>query len=579
MDPALTEKIKASVDIVDVIKEYIPLKQAGRNFKATCPFHAEKTPSFMVSHEKQIFHCFGCGVGGDSVTFLMKHDNLTFIEAIKILAGKAGINIPESGSSGRSSGYTSKLYEITDTACRFYERYLFTKEGRAAWAYLTKRGLSITDIKKFRIGFSPSSWDMLHKFLTGKGFTEKNMETAGLIIKKEGGGCYDRFRERIIYPIMNETGKIVGFGGRTIKEIEPKYMNSPETPIYRKSLILYALNLSKRNIIKQKRAIIVEGYMDLITLFQFGFDFSVATLGTATTPMQLRLLKRFSSELIFAYDADKAGEGATIRGIEEALKMGFNVKVVELPKGNDPEEVLRLKGRDAMAGLIEKAPDFFNFRIKILEREYSPHDNAEKIKIVRAVLSTIRYIPGALEKMAYIKQLSERYSIPEETLRLELKNFKKDYNLNPASPSNFQKNFSQEGKVMKIILSGGELSCKARRHLKLEDFEDENLKGIMRLLIKLGHEQDIKIDALLNEVAEEKWRSIITGILLEEPDGFSQDALLDEFILKAVKKRQRRKERELLEEIKTEEKNGNLNRVKEKQREYEELIRGTSKIG
>ena len=568
---AFTEKIKASVDIVEVIKEYIPLKQAGRNFKAVCPFHSEKTPSFMVSHEKQIFHCFGCGAGGDSVTFLMKHDNLTFMEALKILADKAGIAIPK--GSGESSAYTSKFYEIMELACRFYERYLFTKEGKSAWAYLTKRGLTMDEIKKFRIGFAPSSWDFLYKFLIEKKFAQKDLETVGLIIKKENSGFYDRFRERIIYPIMNETGKIVGFGGRTITEREPKYLNSPETPIYRKGMILYALNLSKKNILKQKQALIVEGYMDLISLFQFGFDFSAATLGTAVTPMQLRLLKRFSSELIFAYDADKAGEGATIRGIEEALKIGFNVKVLEFPRGNDPEDFVRRNGRDAMDALIKNAPDFFGFRIKALEREYSSHDNTEKIKIVRALLSTLRYVPGALERMAYIKKISERYSIPEETLRIEFKNFNKDYKSDPASAPAFLKSPSQEKEVIKIILSGGDLSSKARKYLKAEDFEDENLREIMRHILKLDCGQDIKIDSFLNGLSQEKLRSAITGLLLEESEGFSQDALLEEFILKAAGKKQRQKARVLLEEIKMEEKRGNLNIVREKQREYEELIR------
>ncbi len=578
-NPAITEKIRTTVDIVELINEYIPLKQAGRNFKANCPFHSEKTASFMVSREKQIFHCFGCGAGGDSVTFLMKHESLTFAEAIRILAKKAGVSIPE--TSGESSHHFSKLYEIMEMAARFYERYLFTQEGKIAWAYLSKRGLSMATIKKFRIGFSPSSWELLYKFLAGKGYDPKDLASVGLITRKGNGSYYDWFRERIIFPIMNGMGHVVGFGGRTIQKLEPKYLNSPETPIYRKGMVLYGLNFARNRIIKEKKVIVVEGYMDLISLFQSGFDFTVATLGTAMTPMQLKLIKRFLPELFFAYDADKGGEEATIRGIEEALKLDFNIKVLELPPGKDPEEYLRSSGGEGIAGLIKNAPDFFDFRIKMLENTYRLDDSMGKIKIVRAVLSMLRSITGALERVVYIRKLSDRYSIPEETLRIELKSFKEGYKAKDLSPLRQPKGFSQEREIARIILSGGELSGKARKYLTPEDFEDEELREIMRIVLKFDHKIELKTELLLNEITDERYRSSVTGLLLEEPPylnpgtGFSPGELLDEFILMVYKKRHSRKVKSMLEEIKKEEKNGNLETIREKQREYEELIRAS----
>lgn len=560
VNPALLEKIKTSVDIVELIKEYIPLKQAGRNFKAICPFHREKTPSFMVSPEKQIFHCFGCGAGGDSVTFLMKHEKLNFGEAVRMLASRAGIKIPQ--ASAKDSAYISRLYEIMEVSAGFYERYLFTKDGRASWAYLIKRGLTINEIKKFRIGLSPSSWDLLYKVLSSKGFTPREMETAGLVLKKGNGYC-DRFRERIMFPIMNEWGKVVAFGGRTIKDVQPKYINSPETPIYRKGMVLYGLNFAKRKILKEKKVMVVEGYMDLISLFQSGFDFSVSSLGTALTPMQLRLLKRFSQHIILAYDADKGGEEATFRGIEEALRLGFSINVLEFPEGNDPEEYLHNYGAEDMARLIKNSPDFFNFRIKSLEKIY-----ADKIKIVRSILSMIRHIPGALEKNFYIRHLSERYSIPEETLRIEIKNLKRDYRDGEDYLSKNTAGFSQEREVMKIVLRGGELSAKARKYLEPQDFEDRDLREIAHLVFKSGYEA---LD--LNRIAQERLRSTITRLLVEDLERFSPDELLDEFILRAIKKRKMKKANSLLEEIKIEERKGNLVGVRKKQREYEELIR------
>ena len=580
LTPDLVEKIKSSIDIVELVKEYVPLKQSGRNFKAVCPFHAEKTPSFMVSREKQIFHCFGCGVGGDSVTFLMKHENLTFVEAIKFLAERLGIDIPAEGR--RVPDHTARLYEIMEMAARFYERYLFTPQdkipedkiskGNLALAYLIKRGLTMPEIKKFRLGLASFSWDSLYKFLGSQGISLQEMERAGLIIKKISGGYYDRFRERLIFPIMNEGGKVVALGGRILNQGEPKYLNSPETPIYHKGLVLYGLNLAKARIAKEKKVIVVEGYMDLISLFQFGFDFTVATLGTALTPMQLKILKKFSPEIILAYDADKGGEEAVSRGMEEALRMGFGVRVLDLPQDNDPEDYLRSQGREALARLLKEAPDFFTFRIKMLERDLNPREVRDRLKIIRVILLLLKCLPSELDRMVYLKRLAEKYSIPEETLRIEFSNLKESRDIFLLSPPKRPKGFSREREVVKIILGGGELSLKARKYLGPEDFEEEDLKRIMALYLKLSPGEELRGEALLNLVEEEALRNVITGLLLEETEGPGPESLLDEFILKIMKERREKKARGILEEIKREEEAGNLIRVRAKQREYEELI-------
>lgn len=571
LTPDFVEKIKSSIDIVELVKDYVPLKQSGRNFKAVCPFHAEKTPSFMVSREKQIFHCFGCGLGGDSVTFLMKHENLTFVEAIKFLAGRLGIDIPV--EDRRGPDHTARLYEIMEMAAKFYEQYLFTPQGKAALAYLMiKRGLSMPEIKKFRLGLAPFSWDSLYKFLGAKGVSVQDMERAGLIIKKVSGGYYDRFRERLIFPIMNEGGKVVALGGRILNQGEPKYLNSPETPIYHKGLLLYGLNLAKARIAKEKKVIVVEGYMDLISLFQFGFDFTVATLGTALTPMQLKILKKFSPEIILAYDADKGGEEAVSRGMEEALRMGLGVRVLDLPQDNDPEDYLRRQGREALARLLKEAPDFFTFRLKMLERDLNPREVSDRLKIIRVMLLLLKCLPSQLDRTVYLKRLAEKYSIPEETLRIEFSNLKETRDIFLLSPPKRPKGFSREREIMKIILGGGELSLKARKYLGPEDFEEDNLKRIMAIYLKLSPGEEFRGEGLLALIEEEALRHTITGLLLEEAEGPGPESLLDEFILKIMKERREEKARGILEEIKREEEAGNLIRVRAKQREYEELI-------
>src|SRR5712692_5877667 len=359
---SFAERVKQQADIVRVVGEYVRLKKSGQNFTGLCPFHSEKTPSFAVHPVKQIYHCFGCGVGGDVFSFVMAMDKCEFPEAVRAVAEKCGIPVPRprerSPEERRENQQRTALVEIHREAAAFFARQLeTTAEGKAARAYLEDRGLDAESVARFGLGYAPSGGDVLCRHLKQK-FAEKLLEISGLVVRDPGGRLYDRFRRRIMFPIANESGKVVAFGGRALGDDLPKYLNSPETPIYSKSAVLYHLDRAKDALRQRDFAVLVEGYMDTISVARAGAANVIASCGTSLTETQTTLLGRFTRRVVVNYDPDTAGQAATERSLAILLEQGCDVRVLALPGGADPDKFIREQGAEAYRKLLEQAPAY-----------------------------------------------------------------------------------------------------------------------------------------------------------------------------------------------------------------------------
>jgi DNA primase len=349
------DEVKQKIDIVEIIGRDIKLTKAGRTFKGLCPFHGEKHPSFYVYPEQQSWHCFGCNNGGDVFSFVMKKQNIDFGEALRQLAQKAGVVIPSRFEPGAESGEKQRLYDVNQAAAQYFHNLLINSAaGKKAQEYIAKRGFTEDTVKDFQLGYSANSWDALKKYLSERDYTEKEMLTAGLIIEAEGKKPHDRFRNKLMFPILDVRGRVTGFGGRVLDDSLPKYINSPQTPLFDKSSTLYGINLARDNIREKEAAIIVEGYMDVITAYQNGFNNVVASMGTAVTEKQVNILKRLTHNLILAMDADAAGEEATLRAVGYENTLDAEVRVIIMPPGKDPDDVIK-EDKKNWQKLVEKA--------------------------------------------------------------------------------------------------------------------------------------------------------------------------------------------------------------------------------
>ncbi|MCR1952520.1 MULTISPECIES: DNA primase [unclassified Clostridium] len=411
----ILEKVKEQNDIVDVISESVRLKRSGRNFSGLCPFHNEKSPSFSVSQDKQIYKCFGCGESGNVITFVMKNKNMPFVEAVKYLADR--VNITIESDKGRISPAAKKrelLYKVNVEAARFfYSNLRLTKEAKE---YFLNRGIKEETIKRFGLGFAKDSWNNLLFHLRKLGFKDDLLLEAGLISTSERtGNKYDRFRNRVIFPVFDYRGKVIGFGGRVLDDSKPKYLNSPETLVFQKGTNLYGLNFAIKSKMQERYFIIVEGYMDLITLHQYGITNVVASLGTALTTNQARLLRRYADKVIISYDADIAGQAATMRGLDILKEAGFDVRVLSIPQGKDPDEYVRSNGKDAFIKLINNAEGLIDYRLKKAEEGINIKDSNDLIKYGKRVTEILASV-NSIEKDVYIKKISENTGIREQTL-------------------------------------------------------------------------------------------------------------------------------------------------------------------
>ncbi|MGE5197405.1 MAG: DNA primase, partial [Deltaproteobacteria bacterium] len=485
----ILEDILSRVDIVEVISGYMPLKRAGRNFRALCPFHHEKTPSFMVSADRQIYHCFGCGAGGNAFNFLMQYERLEFPEAVQALANKAGIALPQDQKlDEKSSGLITQLYGINETVASFYENILNSHSG--AKTYLLKRGINEPTVKLFKLGYAPESWDALINHSRARGLSLSMLEKAGLVLCREGGGYYDRFRSRIIFPIFDVKSRPIGFGGRILEKSGDmaKYVNSPETPVYTKGKNLYGLNFTKEAIRESDFAVIVEGYLDLIIPYQHGLHNIAATLGTALTLEQVRLLKRYTHNVVVVYDPDAAGQAAALRSLDIFIEEGMHVRVVSLPEGFDPDLYVRKYGGTNLGEKVRNAQDLFDYQLKILKSRHNIKEAEGKRKIASEMLITIKKVTNAILRSEYIKNLSEELGVAQHYILEEFNKIKdgKTYSDAVTLPKNKLPDINPTEKLLvKLMLEEHDLINRIRQHLEPADFQDERTFRIVSTMFEL----------------------------------------------------------------------------------------------
>lgn len=426
----LIDEIRNKNDIVDVISQYVTLKRSGRNFFGLCPFHKEKSPSFSVSPDKQIFHCFGCGVGGNVFHFLQKIENISFLEALESLANQAGINLPtlDNAVDDKLIRLKSKVYKINEIAANFYHERLYKSESKQAQDYIKKRRLDNKTLKNFLIGYS-GNFNELYMELKRQGFTEEEILASCLVNKNENGKYIDRFRRRLMFPIQDTRNRIIAFGGRVLDDSKPKYINSPENIVYHKGRHLFGLNIAKK--VEIKKIIIVEGYMDAISLHQRGIHNAVASLGTALTEQQGRLLRKSSEQIIIGYDADGAGQAATLRGLEILQNLGCDIRILQIYGAKDPDEFVTKYGPERFQKCVDNAISLVEYKIKMLKQKLNLENTNDKIKFLNEIAKVLAKVTNNIEREVYIEKISSDYHISKEAIYSEINKllYKKKDNL------------------------------------------------------------------------------------------------------------------------------------------------------
>ena len=413
----ITELVERS-DIVDVVGSYVRLgKKSGSNLFGLCPFHSEKTPSFSVSPDKQIYHCFGCGKGGGVISFIMEIENLSFPEAVEFLARRAGMPIPEQQNDAESRK-RERMLALNRDAARFFYEQLSSPGGQAARDYMAKRRIGAATAKNFGLGFAPNSWDSLRNAMKARGYTDFEMADAGLLRKRENTGFYDTFRNRLMFPVIDVRGNVIGFSGRILGDGEPKYMNSPETLVFNKSRNLFALNLAKKS--KSGYIILSEGNIDVVSLHQAGFDSAVASLGTSLTPEQARLLSRYTGEVIIAYDNDAAGQKAAQRAIGILEKLDLKVKVLRMSGAKDPDEFIQRKGADAFRNLLSESENQVDYRLRGVTDKYDLTVDEQKVAFLKEAIELVARLPNEVERQVYALRVASLAGVAPEAVTGEV---------------------------------------------------------------------------------------------------------------------------------------------------------------
>ncbi len=555
------EEIKGRIDIVEMISDYVHLKKSGQNWKGLCPFHTEKTPSFMVSPAKQIFHCFGCGSGGDIFTFLTKYESLTFPEALSMLAKRAGVTLKVSQKSAVQAGEKETLLNMHKDAADFFRQSL-TANGKAA-AYLKDRGIDRKSLDDFGIGYSPKSWNGLLNHLSRKGYKPEMIKKSGLVVQGNKGQ-YDTFRDRIMFPIHDLKGDVVAFGGRSMDGSEPKYLNSPETPIFNKGRVLYGLALAKDSIKKNGNALFMEGYLDVIAAHMFGFTHAVAALGTALTPDHGRLIKRFVEDVIIVFDSDQAGIKASKRAAGVLLESGLEVNMLSVPENEDPDSFLRINGKEAFEELLKEPVSVIDFFVK--------HGGKKHI-VADEVFEIVAKIPNEILQEDYITSLSEKIHVDEERVR---ERFKKKRKLLKSGHKRQQPEIKfrkprqrpqNEIYFIQLLLQMSGRVDEISGKINLDDFEDPVLRGIFEKIVNGSHDFS---DLLLKCEGEEK--DILISISLrdelEEPEKVLSDCI------SWIKENKRKKlVKELQSKIREAESKNDLALLKKLQTEFQKLLK------
>ncbi len=563
----LIQQIKESNDIVDVISESVRLKKSGRNYSGLCPFHNEKSPSFSVSSDKQIYKCFGCGEAGNVISFVMKTKQMPFVEALEYLANRA--NIEFTSASTEKDNKKDLFYKINVDAAKYY--FYNLTQNKKAREYFLKRDITESTIKRFGLGYSQDSWHSLLNYLKKKGYKDEDILKNGLIIKSEKGNYYDRFRNRVMFPVFDYRGKVIGFGGRVLDDTKPKYLNSPEGPIFTKGVHLYGLNFAIKGNLQERTIIIVEGYMDCISLHQQGITNVVASLGTALTTSQAKLIKRFAHKVIISYDADTAGQMATLRGLDILRKEGLEVRVIIVPKGKDPDEFVRSNGREAFQKLIDDALPLIDYRLRKAKEGIDFRDSVSLIEYAKRVTDILVDL-NPIEKDVYVKKIAEDTGIREQAL-YDLLGKELSKNLADSKEMNNMGYIGQklhiepayikaERALLKFMSNIDENYSVISTSVLSSDFILDSHKKIYSLIkeaVEKG-EQNINkyVEAHCKDVESAKEYVLIQEISAE--DVASDDSkLLEDYILQVKKHPLEEKKKQIIQKLKSCEKKGLIN--------------------
>ena len=519
--------MRERIDIVDVISNYVKLKRSGSNYVGLCPFHNEKTPSFSFSRNKQMYYCFGCGAGGNVFTFIMEYENFSFVESVKYLAERAGVDLPAEEYSSvvkREADLKTRLYDIYKTAANYYYYQMRTEQGKKAYEYLKNRELSDETIKQFGLGYSNIYSDDLYRYLKSKGYDDEILHKSGLLTYDEKRGVHDKFWNRVMFPILDVHNKVIAFGGRVMGDGMPKYLNSPETPIFDKSRNLFGLNIARQS--RTRKLLLCEGYMDVIALHQAGFNNAVASLGTAFTSQQASLIKRYAEEVYLTYDSDQAGTKAALRAIPILKEAGLTAKVINMRPYKDPDEFIKALGKEEYQKRIEQAMNSFLFEIDVLEREFDFEDPEQKTKFFQETAKKLCTFEDEIERNNYIEAIARKYYITYEDLRTmvnrygaSLSNLNRYNTVVKADRENSKPNKEVDGikQSQKILLTWlieePEIYEKIKDIISADDFKDEMYHKAAELVFEQFRESGKVLPAvILNQFSSKEEQNEIAAL-------------------------------------------------------------------
>lgn len=577
------EEVRRANDIIDVIKEYVPLKRAGKDFKALCPFHSEKTPSFQVSPTKQIYKCFGCGKGGNVFSFVMATERLEFPEAVEFLARRAGIQLERRVEFQERNRRRDTVFEINFWAAKVFHRCLLnTDEGRPAREYLSSRGLDESTWKNFRLGYVPGSWDFLLGLSSGKGYEPGDLAAAGLVLPREGGpGHYDRFRNRVMFPIFDVRGRVLGFGGRALDDSTPKYLNSPETSVFSKGTCLYGLDVAKDGVLREKRVAVVEGYTDCLMAHQHGVDWVVATLGTALTPEHVGTLRRYADEVLLVFDGDDPGRAAAERSVELFLTEDVDVRVVLLPGGQDPCDFLVEKGLEAFREALKGATDVFDLKMEMIAGRHDLSRVRDREEAIEEVLETLAKTNPLRQDMLLgnnvVRRLCREMGVTEESLRARLRSLVRQRRggavVQPKTPRE-SRSVSAQREVLGTMLSDESLAERFKEAVSADDFADDELKQVAgSLLAAIAAGESLDVNRVCDRLEDDRLTQVVVDLYHDSSQKGSETERF-EAALKVLREDARRREiQQLRRELAEARASGNEGKEVELLRRHQELMR------
>jgi len=585
----IIDEVRQTNDIVDIISQYVRLKRSGRNYFGLCPFHNEKSPSFSVSPDKQIFHCFGCGVGGNVFTFLTKIEGISFIEALQTLAERANIQLPTLESSGDTAKelLKSKVYKINEFTANYYHQNLYKQEAKIAQEYIKKRKLTNETLQSFQIGFS-GKFDELYQELKKQGFEEPEILESGLVNKNERGQYIDRYRNRLMFPICDARGKVIAFGGRVLDDSKPKYINSPENVVYSKGRNLFGLNVAKKGGLKE--ILIVEGYMDVISLHQRGITNVVAPLGTALTQQQGWLLRKNAEKIILSFDADEAGLMAKMRALDILQTMGCDIRILQMEGAKDPDEYIIKYGKARFDNLIEKALSVIEFKVKVLKRDLNLEVVNDKIKFLNEIAKLIAKVDNTMEREVYIEKIAKEYEISKEAIygevnKLAYEGAKSQKVLEKTKPVISYKKVienkvsqavkKRENTVISILLTGDlNIYQIIKQNVKIEDFKDVINQEIAKKLYEEFEKGNSNINSII-DILEEEQQNHITEIMADDYEIGDIEKAIDDIMQGYEKDKLNSRKFEILELL---EGNLEVDQKRDLEKELNEIIIRLAKI-